>query len=109
MQKLSISILLFFICVTSSAQSPDPWWERSDIELPQLLAQGWEISFYITNENGYRREYVLQHPTENGAWHCFWRRSEVFREEPIPGTQNRTIRVPSGVEHTAFCLTIRDD
>lgn len=107
MEKFCITIFICSLCITSLAQSPDPWWERSDAGLPQLLEQGWKISFYITNENGFRREYVLQHATEPGAWHCFWRRNEVFREETHPETPNGVIRIPNGVEHTAYCMTAK--
>ena len=109
MHRFSIPLLFYCVCATSSAQTPDPWWERSDIGLPQLLAQGWEISFYISNDNGYRREYVLQHPTEDGAWHCFWHRHDVFREEPFSGSPNGIIRVPDGAKYTAYCMTIKGD
>lgn len=107
MRKLCIAILTWLLSTLSLAQSPDPWWERSETGLPQLLEQGWKISFYITNENGSRREYLLQHPTEAGAWHCFWRRTDVFREENNPTSRNGVIKIPNGVEHTAYCITAK--
>lgn len=107
MPKFSITILIFLLCSGSLAQSPDPWWERSDTGLPQLLAQGWEISFYTANENGSRREYILQHPIQTGAWHCFWQRIEVFREERNARAPNGMIRVPNGVEYSAYCVTAK--
>lgn len=107
MPKFILTLFLSVTCTNALAQSPDPWWERSEIGLPQLLAEGWQISFYTNTGN--RREYVLQHPTETGAWQCYWSRRDVFREEPNAQAPNGVIRVPNGVEHAAYCVTIREN
>lgn len=100
MLRTCIASLFIIVNSVSIGQSPDPWWESSTVGLPQLIADGWEISFYSSSEGGRRREYILQHPTQNGVWHCFWRRIPV--SDVVNG-----IRIDTGVRHSASCITVK--
>lgn len=97
-KALKLSFLLSLVVLFSKAAltqeqtgdliEEDEWWEESNVGLPNLIEQGWRVSFYEVTEDGSRREYLLTHSAEPGMWTCVWQR--YLLAAPGVGTRYRT-------------------